>query len=570
VAEPTVSFRQFSLADLRKHLDRRHFAVPKLQREFVWNGKKAAQLLDSIYRGLPIGALTIWLAPRPEQFTLRRTLHVLPDYSAKRNRDIWFLIDGQQRLSVIHQAFAAESKTVARRREVDFGRLCFRTDSVASIEKEDAEEGTPISLFAYRRADDESFVPVRDVLSSRWRRRLSHIGAQRLKRVEEARQKLLRYKVPATFFHDGSLETVRELFVRINSLGTRVTAADRVFSRAAAFDIRERARDDAQRLPEGFRELSDEALLQLLSLTQGKDEVGERAYEQAARRVEDEAKRSEKVSGKADGKSRAGNKAVDKHWSRMHKALGQACDYLKQEFAVEDHTWLPSVYMPVLLALYFFSHGRAPGSKDKVEIRKWFWATAVGKRYSGRGYRPNIAADAAFFRRLARGKARFVFSDRVEKDEIRRTEYGTGSALAAAFFCLLALQKPAFLSTGEPIPLHRGLSRANRKQRHHVFPRALLSRLGLGPAEFNSLCNLAWVVADDNLEFGARPPGAYLADYRGKRFFARALRTHLLPPAAEGWLTARPKTATFRQFVAARRELIVRAFERAAGTKLFR
>lgn len=553
-----VAFKAFTVADLRKWLQKRRFAVPKLQREFVWNGKKAAQLLDSMYRGLPIGALTIWVAPRSDQFALRRTLHVLPDYSPKRNKDIWFLIDGQQRLSVIHQAFAGESKTVARRREVDFGRLCFRTDSLAAVMAE-VEDGAPVTLFAYRRADDESFVPVRDVLSPQWRTKLAHLGTKRLNRVEEARDRLLDYRVPATFFEGGQVDTVRELFVRINSLGTRVTGADRVFSRAAAFDIRERARDDAQRLPEGFRELSDEALLQLLSLSQGKDEVGERAYEQAARRVEADAEKKSSV--------------VDKHWSLMHKSLGRACDYLKQEFGIEDHTWLPSTYMPVLLALFFFSHGRAPAARKKLEIRKWFWATAVGKRYSGRGYRPNIAADARFFRKLARGNARFTFTDRIEKDELRRTEYGTGSALAAAFFCLLALQKPAFLATGEPIPLHRGLSRSNRKQRHHVFPRALLSRLGFGPTEFNSLCNLCWVVADDNLSFGAKSPGKYLEEFGKKRFFRRALRTHLLPAkaaGAEGWLTLNPKPATFRKFVVDRRDLIAHAFERAAGTKLFR
>lgn len=43
----------------------------ELQREFVWDGKRAAALLDSISRGMPIGVVLIWQT-KPQQYDLLR------------------------------------------------------------------------------------------------------------------------------------------------------------------------------------------------------------------------------------------------------------------------------------------------------------------------------------------------------------------------------------------------------------------------------------------------------------------------------------------------------------------
>jgi uncharacterized protein with ParB-like and HNH nuclease domain len=40
------------------------YAIPRLQREFVWDGARAAKLMDSIYRRMPIGSLLVWETPK--------------------------------------------------------------------------------------------------------------------------------------------------------------------------------------------------------------------------------------------------------------------------------------------------------------------------------------------------------------------------------------------------------------------------------------------------------------------------------------------------------------------------
>lgn len=54
----------FRLKKLRTLIDRGIFAVPELQREFVWNPRKACDLLDSIYRNYPIGTILVWKTGR--------------------------------------------------------------------------------------------------------------------------------------------------------------------------------------------------------------------------------------------------------------------------------------------------------------------------------------------------------------------------------------------------------------------------------------------------------------------------------------------------------------------------
>ena len=115
---------RWSIRRLRTHLLARRFAVPKLQRNFVWGSGRAAKLVDSVYRDMPIGSLFLWEMDRKSANLVRQSAEVLPSFN-NGNKRIWFVIDGQQRLSVLHQAFEAQVRENDAGREIDFGRLCF-------------------------------------------------------------------------------------------------------------------------------------------------------------------------------------------------------------------------------------------------------------------------------------------------------------------------------------------------------------------------------------------------------------------------------------------------------------
>jgi hypothetical protein len=263
-----------------------------------------------------------------------------------------------------------------------------------------------------------------------------------------------------------------------------------------------------------------------------------------------------------------------KLWHLFQKAFTSAVDYLHHRFPVHDETYLPSANMLATLSVFFFHHPGQPNSYQATEIRKWFWATGVAQRYSGKGYHRNIVADANLFEALAHGKKRrFVFRDLLDPVlDIQGAEYSSRSARTRSFFCLLAAKKPQYLETGETIPLGKGVtSHSNAKHRHHIFPKAQLSRHF--PARvYNSLGNICFLVSRDNTRIGMRLPRSYLAQYEeyGRQKLRRILWSHLIPSGAESGLWDQGIVTAFKKFRRARLGLICTEFEKQAGIKLFK
>lgn len=547
-------FHHKSVRQLRQKLEERVFAIPKLQREFVWNGKKAAALLDSMYRGMPIGSIMVWETGKQNMDLLRPALHLLPPFNTA-SKSIWYLIDGQQRLSVLHQSFRGEQKKNSNDQIVDFSRLCFRVGSV------DGDESS--QWFSYRKPIEGQYVSATDILADNWRSRLRHLSKVRTKKVEICRERLLGYRVPVIVLETTDLAEIREAFIRINSQGMRIGAADRAFARASTIDLRNKANDLKVHLPEDFRDISYETILLGFSFVtpgRGEPDVGERALEAAINWWETQIAVDNNVQ-----------KQFLSLWASFRAAFQKAIDHLTT-FAVLDKDFLPSVNMLATLTVFFHCHPAPPNTHQRAEIRKWFWATGVGQRYSGRGYRQNIVADVGFFKKLATNRtARFQFLNLVDKTDVLKTEYSQPAALAKAFHCLLAKRKPCYLTNGEPVLLVQQAARANRTDRHHIFPRALLNQYGFRHREYNSLCNICFVVAQENQSIGgARSPRSYLVEFESKKHFARAMRSHLIPHDAESGLRDRGVDKAFRTFRKRRLQVICKAFEQEAGIRLFR
>ena len=69
-------------------------AIPEIQRPFVWDSSKVRDLLDSLYKGLPIGYIIVWKNPDVR----------LKDGTVSIGKKI--LIDGQQRVTALQAVIA--------------------------------------------------------------------------------------------------------------------------------------------------------------------------------------------------------------------------------------------------------------------------------------------------------------------------------------------------------------------------------------------------------------------------------------------------------------------------------
>jgi len=539
-------------ADVRKCL----FAIPRLQREFVWRGPQAAALWDSIYRGMPIGTLMIWRAPRKRRHLLRRELHLLPEFN-KANKEIRFLVDGQQRLTVIYQSSIGEVRKNSDGREIDFGRISFRLVGPGK-----ATEEWP-TFFSYRKPVSGQWVSVSSILDGRWRDDPG-ISASRAKRIEDCRSRLLTYPVPCVTLDTSDLEEVREAFVRINSQGMRITSADRAFARASRLDLRERAHDLRDKVSPRYGSVDYEAIMTGFGMSTAEQatapDVGERALEALVRNWERAVKNNRREIAR-----------FGKLWEKYERAVLKACDYLRDRFEVRNDSLLPSKNMVAMLSTFFYRRGKGPNPKQAREIKKWFWSTAVCQRYSGRGYRTNLAADWRFFRRLARSSARFTHASLASRAEVRRTEYTQPSSLARACLCLLVSRRPRSFATGERIQIDEVLANVNKRNRHHIFPQNLMNAQGLLAKDYNSLANICLLSAEENISIRDKSPRRYLGELRRRRHFKGTMRSHLIDPYDDSsglWIRGIPRA--FERFCGQRTASLAKAFEQEAGIRLFR
>ena len=538
----------FKIKELWREFSRRKFAIPEIQREFVWDAKKACALLDSIYKKLPIGSVLIWDTDGHNHTLLRQTLHILPTFNP-RNRRIWFLIDGQQRLSVLYQVRAGQKVVNSDNKTIDFARIHFVFNAVETL-----------SFVTLRRSDPDLHFPVTDILADDWENRIDLLPKYKQRKVRDCRRRLAGYEVPFIFVKTNKLDEVREAFIRINSRGTPISAADRAFTRASRFDLRHHANTLRSDLKHGFNHIPRETLLQTFALARGEKDLGERAVLAAIDKLEKKLRIHKSTRNE-----------FQRDWKRVSYAIGKAVGYLVTNLGVPSYSYLPSDNMVMTLALFFFYNNISqPTSRQMREIQKWFWATGVGQRYAGRGFRRNITKDAELFRALAkRGNTKFTFGDLVPRFEVKNSDYSRRSGLTNAFFCLLSMQRPRYLENGSLIPVEY-FTRADRKDKHHIFPKDLLKRNRFTDKQYNCLCNICFVVARENQSIGSNKPVVYLEEFRRRKSFGQVMSSHLIPHFKGGGLWDKNIRRGYKQFQNERLEKLCHAFERQAGIKLFR
>lgn len=92
----TYSVNQHPVDVLLSWIKSDDIAIPEMQRPFVWTSTKVRDLMDSLYRGYPIGYLITW-----ESYDA----NVKGGGKAGRQQ---ILIDGQQRTTALRAAVAGE------------------------------------------------------------------------------------------------------------------------------------------------------------------------------------------------------------------------------------------------------------------------------------------------------------------------------------------------------------------------------------------------------------------------------------------------------------------------------
>jgi len=195
-------------------------AIPEIQRPFVWDATKVRDLMDSLYQGFPVGYIIAWRNPTVK----------LKDGSLAEGKKV--LIDGQQRVTALTAAIAGQQVINQDYQQVRI-RIAFHP----------MEERFEVSNPAIEK-DKAWFADIAPIVSGELKAHKlvpGYVAAnagvsedlvyERLDRLCDITKKQIGLIELAA---DLDIETVTEIFIRINSKGVVLSQADFVMSKIAA------------------------------------------------------------------------------------------------------------------------------------------------------------------------------------------------------------------------------------------------------------------------------------------------------------------------------------------------
>ncbi|MBN1129060.1 MAG: DUF262 domain-containing protein [Chitinispirillaceae bacterium] len=542
----SIFHERITLPSLRRRFNNRVFAIPEIQRLYVWDRKRVCELMDSIYNHYPIGVFLIWKTHGTRNVEIRNNNNtILPPFNLK-NHYAEILIDGQQRLSSIYGILQGLTPDQDKNTEINFTKIFFDTDP------------SPDKMFIYSKrseSGEDGLISLHEILTEipstiKWRYRLSRRAFHAVKKCSD---RFKSYKYHALCIKTTSIEEVRETFIRINSKGMTVGRADTLFAKTTQIGLRDLVANTRRSLTKnGLNWMRPEAFVYTLALANGETRIGKTALDAFQRKFE---------------KKNIGRKEFQRVWKKYDNAFGLAADYLLQEFTITDYNLLPNDNIFTMLSLFHFWNGRRATRYQKRELNKWFWHTALGERYSGAAFNKNIPADVKFMNRLSRNAhTKYFVEDKINAIDFLKHNYKlmNQSASVCAFFLFLKLKKPRYLETGEPMLLDGASAIANRKDRHHIFPHSLLSRR-FRSKWTHSLANICFLAADENQSISNNHPSVYLEDYRSKRNFGTILKSHLIPYWNNCGIWDKNVKRGFIEFLNQRSDWITSEIEKTAG-----
>lgn len=211
-----------SIETILSWIKSKEIAIPEIQRPFVWDSSKVRDLIDSLYKGYPIGYLITWKSAEIK----------LKDGSKSEGRKI--IIDGQQRIMALTASLLGE-KVINK----DYKK---KNIIISFNPKEERfEVANPAIKKDKAWIYDISLVHKEQISTRQLTRKYSKINEiediEEIDKIGDALDNLyhIKHKLIGMIelSHSLDIETVTEIFIRINSKGVELSQADFAMSKIA-------------------------------------------------------------------------------------------------------------------------------------------------------------------------------------------------------------------------------------------------------------------------------------------------------------------------------------------------
>nr|WP_284698477.1 DUF262 domain-containing protein [Thermomonas mangrovi] len=508
-----------TVEELVSMIERGRLRLPEMQRRYVWRSPRVRDLLDSLYRGYPSGAILLW----------ETTEHVpLQDMAVSQQANPYqstqLLLDGQQRLTSLSAVIRGEPvKVLGRQRPIDILfnlehpdelSIVTEVDENADEEAGDAEDSSADELM--QRLNKMAFVVSTRKLEAlpQWvrvsevfktdsdREFLRKAGvtslddpraeryAQRLARLRNVRRYVYRMDVLESGM---SYNEVTEIFVRVNSLGAKLRSSDLALAQITA-----KWRNSLAE----FMAFQQECAGQGFELEMGIHLKNLMAFATAQSRF-----------------LRVGSIdliTLQQAWKEAREGMHFALNFVRSNLGISSPALLSSPFLLIVLGYFGHVRGYALTPNEAAQLRYWALLANAKGRFSRGSSETILDQDLATLKNKG-GATELIDRLRLQfgRLDIAPEELEGRNSRSALFKTMfLAFHQAGAKDWRSHLRIaldHHGSQ--HQLQFHHIFPKAVLRAAGYSSRDADDIANLSFISGKTNRQISDKTPAEYFPAY---------------------------------------------------------
>ena len=519
-----------TVEELVSKIERGELRLPEMQRRYVWRSSRVRDLLDSLYRGYPSGAILIW---ETDEVVPQQAFAV--EQQSNPYAKTQLLLDGQQRLTSLSAVIRGKPVQVnGRVRPIELLFNLEHPDALPFVtEVDDNNVDAPMYSDEGEEPIDEEADATEDELQKRFDKmtfvvstrkleqlpqwvKVSEVFAgthdnnyflkragvtslddpraerytQRLNRLKEIRKYIYRMDV---LERSLSYDEVTEIFVRVNSLGAKLRSSDLALAQITA------------------KWRGSLSIFQAFLADCVKD-----GFEL------DLGLHLKNLVAHATGQSRfltVSNLTLDglkSGWDDGCRGMEFAINFLRSNAGITSPALLASPFLLISLGFYGAQRSYQLAASEEKGLRRWVLLANAKGRYS-RGSSETlldqdlkILRDGGGFQELLDRLRTQVGRLDVTPEELEGRNQR--SALFKTMFLAFQAADARDWHSNLVIALSH-VGNAHQLQFHHIFPKAVLKSTAT-TREIDDIANLAFISGKANRKISAKEPALYFPEVR--------------------------------------------------------
>lgn len=481
---------------LKTYIEDGTIKVPKFQREFVWEVKKSAELLDSILKGYPIGTFIFWKTDEKLQY-----IKDIGGFELKRQKKSGmtsYILDGQQRITSLYACLNGLGI-----KNNDYSQI------YVNLQAKDDEQIVFVDIEELNKKHIISFTEIfnMDIVNVN-----KKFKGKDIVRIQELNNRLINYELSTIDVENAPIDIATDIFTRINVSGKPLSVFEimcaKIYDEKNNFDLAEKVKTLLEDWSsKEYDTISTTTILQCVSIC-----------------LKNSCKNKDILNLKKSD-------FID-NFESIKKSMSKAIDYLKNPFGAVASKILPYDALLVPFTYYFYNNNnKTPNEFAREHLRDYFWRCVLNQRFT-EGVTGKLQLDIQNVIDVIMNNEIPEYKEGVNistKFLDQKGEFTTGSAISKGILCILSSKNPQSFKDGKLVEISNNwLSQSNSKNYHHFFPKKYMQKVQRRTDKVNHIANITILDSETNQDIKDKAPSIYIKKYMTNPQFKEIMKSHLI------------------------------------------